>query len=475
MNVLMLSGSELARLIRELEISAREVVEAHIKHALQINPRINAIVKDRFAAARQEADAVDMRVRQEDASQLPPFLGVPGTIKECIALKGMPQSSGLVSRKNFIANENATAVSRYLNAGIIPIGVSNTPELCMWSETYNKLYGRTNNPYNVNHIAGGSSGGEGAIIGAGASPLGLGSDVAGSLRFPAFFNGIFSHKPTHGLVPNTGHYPAFTNDILRFNCIGPMTRRAEDLYPLLKVLAGPDNQDMHCSEQLLQDPANVDVRQLNIFSIENNGIKAVSNDLIAIQRRALAHLQSTGANGKTIQLEKLRHSYDIIIHSYMKSGGFSLEDTLCGGKYFNLIAEFFKWMTRTSNHIFPLIGLVAQERYYRRKVNDNYVNLGRELLDELQGILGNNGVLLFPTYTMAAPRHNKMLFLINHWTYSTIFNILHMPVTQVPLGLNDDGLPLGLQVVAMPGNDHLTIATALELEKAFGGWNPSLI
>lgn len=475
MNFLLLSGSELAKLIRLREVSAREVIETHINQSIKMNSQINSIVKNRFDAARCEADKIDSIVKEIDPHQLPPFLGVPATIKECFAFAGMPQSCGLMSRKNFIASQNATAVTRYLNAGIIPIGVTNMSELCMWTETYNNIYGRTNNPYNIKHIAGGSSGGEGAIIAAGASPIGLGSDIAGSLRFPAFFNGIFSHKPTPSLVPTTGHFPQYLKKTSRFNCVGPLVRRAEDLYPLLKILKGPDGIDDFCSEKKLIDPKTVDLSQLNIFSIESNGIKIVSHDLLDAQRRVVSYLHSKCANCKTISIDKLKHSFDIFIHTFAKAGGFSAELILKGNGKFNVYLELFKWMIGQSAHIFPLLALVIQERYYATRVNQKFLKLGLELRQEIKEILGDNGVLLYPTYTMTAPKHSRMLFLINDWVYSSIFNVLKMPVTQVPLGLNSKGLPLGLQITSLAGNDHLTLAIALELEKAFGGWVPHSI
>jgi fatty acid amide hydrolase 2 len=475
MNLLLLSGSQLAMLIRTGEVSAREVIEVHINHARLTNLKINAIVKDRFAAALLEADQADKYIQANNNANLPPFFGVPGTIKECLALEGMPQTGGLISRKDFIAHETATSVRRYLDAGIILIGVTNIPELCLFSETYNHIYGRTNNPYDTDRVAGGSTGGEGAIIGAGASPLGLGSDLSGSLRFPAFFDGVFSHKPSHGMVPNTGHFPVFPGKMSQFNSIGPLTRRANDLYPLLKILKGPDGIDKNCLPMKLHDPAKIDIKQLKIFSIESNGIIDIHEDLLNSQRHVLSHLADRGATCKTVALDKLKYSFEIFVNTFIDAGGFSVEKNLSHTEHFNFAVEFLKWLTGTSDHTFPLIGLAAQERLWNKHVDQTYLKLAVELKNEMRELLGSNGVLLFPTYTMTAPKHNSMLFLINHWTYAAIFNVLQMPVTQVPLGLNADGLPLGLQVAANSGNDHLTIAVALELEKAFGGWEPSTI
>ncbi len=118
----------------------------------------------------------------------------------------------------------------------------------MWIESYNHVYGRTSNAYDPTRTAGGSSGGEGAAVGSGGSPFGLGSDVGGSIRLPAFFNGVFGLKPSPGVVPNTGQFPVTHGDAARLLTMGPLARRAEDLMPLLRLIAGPDGEDGHARE-----------------------------------------------------------------------------------------------------------------------------------------------------------------------------------------------------------------------------------
>ncbi|MEO7092697.1 MAG: amidase, partial [Polyangiales bacterium] len=255
--LLLASATRLASLIAKRDVTAREVVEAHITQIERVNPTIRAVVRARYDEARREARAADDRVKRGGDDPLPPFHGVPCTIKECFALTGMPNSGGLVARKDVVATDDATAVARLRAGGAIPLGVTNLSELCMWMESNNRVYGRTNNPYDPSRIVGGSSGGEGAIIGAGASPFGLGSDIGGSIRMPAFFNGVFGHKPTGGLVPSTGQFPVAANEALRYLTSGPLARRAEDLMPLLRILAGPDGKDPSCVAMKLGDPKGV--------------------------------------------------------------------------------------------------------------------------------------------------------------------------------------------------------------------------
>src|SRR4051812_36997361 len=238
------SALELAALIRRREISSREAVCAHIRRAREVNPTLNAIVHARYDEALAEADAADAAVKR--GGDLSPFHGVPCTIKECIGLTGMRKTAGLLARRERVAERDGTAVARLRAAGAIPIGVTNVSELMMWMESTNPVYGRTNNPYDPTRTAGGSSGGEGSIVGSGASPMGLGADIGGSIRMPAFFCGVFGHKPSGGLVPATGHWPNAERGAQRFLTTGPLCRRAEDLMPFLRAVAGPDGVDDGC-------------------------------------------------------------------------------------------------------------------------------------------------------------------------------------------------------------------------------------
>jgi fatty acid amide hydrolase 2 len=381
----------------------------------------------------------------------------------------MPQTSGLVARKNFIAGEHATCVTRLLKSGAIPLGFTNVSELCMWMETNNSVYGRTNNPYNKNHIVGGSSGGEGAIIGSGASPFGLGSDIGGSVRGPAFFNGIFGHKPTGGLIPNTGQYPM---DGAKHLTTGPLARKAEDLWPLVKILAGPDSQDEFCKPFELGDPYEVNLKDLTVISVADNGVLKVDRDLQEAQNRCASFLSSKGAAVRKTEIEGFRYSFEIwaaLISSATKT---SFKTLMGNGVAINPFYEFLKWIFGISSHTFPAIGLAVLE--YLPSVFGSkakyFIEYGKNLRSELISLLGKNGIILYPPYVSAAPVHNKPLFPPFNWIYTAIFNALEFPATEVPLGLNDEGLPLGVQVASIPGNDHVTIAVAMELEKAFGGW-----
>lgn len=470
--LLRVPATELARRIRARETSSREVVTAHVARARAVNRALNAIVADRYEDALREADAADVAVREGKA--LGPLHGVPFTVKEAFALTGMPQCAGLVARRDHRATGDATVVDRIRKAGAIPLGVTNTSELCMWMESNNRVYGRSNNPYDQRRIVGGSSGGEAAIVGSGASPFGVGSDVGGSIRNPAFFNGVFGHKPTGGLVPNSGQFPAPETKVHGYLTTGPICRHATDLMPLLRLMAGPDGEDAVCRPMDIGNPEHVDLSDLRVLDVPDNGFLRISEDLRAAQEQVARHLESKGARVERREFRRLRRSIEIWSAMLGDMGGTSFSVMLGNGRDVNLWAQLPLWLLGMSPHTLPALGLALIERLMKTRPAQiaRFVEEGGKLRAELVEALGDRGVMLYPVYPETAPRHGRPLAPPIRWVYPAILNVMEMPATAVPLGLDSQGLPRGIQVAAAHGNDHLTIAVALELERAFGGWVP---
>jgi fatty acid amide hydrolase 2 len=463
--LLLLSASRLAEGIRSGELRSRDVVDAHIKQIERVNPTLNAMVATRFDEAREEARRADARVASGAA--LPPFHGVPCSIKESFALTGMPFTSGLVARKGSPATTDAVAVARLRAAGAIPLGVTNVSELCMWMESDNRVYGRSNNPYDPARTVGGSSGGEGAIVGAGGAPFGLGADIGGSIRMPAFFNGVFGHKPTGGLVDNRGQYPLPAEAAMRYNATGPLTRRAEDLAPLLRVLADAD----------LGDPAAIaasGIEGLDVLTVEDDGRIPVRDDLKAALHAAAGALAARGARVRKARFGDLTRSIEIWSAMLDAAGGPSFSSLLGEGREIAAWRELARWAAGRSDHTLPAIALALVEKLpkYLPKESTQLLALGARLKRELVDAIGPRGVLLYPPHPRPAPRHRHAMFPPWNWGYTAILNVMELPVTQVPLGLDADGVPLGVQVVGVHGRDDLTIGVALALERAFGGWIP---
>jgi fatty acid amide hydrolase 2 len=345
----------------------------------------------------------------------------------------------------------------------------------MWMESHNRVYGRSNNPYDPGRIVGGSSGGEGAIIGAGGAPFGLGADVGGSIRMPAFFNGVFGHKPTGGLVPNTGQFPIAANQALRYLCTGPLARRASDLMPLLRILAGPDGQDSGCRALPLGDPAEVKLAGLPVVVVPGNPLVPVGREMRQAQDRAASALAVMGARVSIRRFRDLAWSLPIWAAMLHAAGGPTYKQLMGNGRRVNAWRELLRLFLGNSPYTVPSVGLALLEDLPGALGGGStrrMLEKGRQLRLQIEEALGPEGVMLYPSYPTPAPRHRRPMLPPWYWVYTAIFNMLEFPVTQVPLGLGREGLPLGVQVVSRAGNDHSTIAVALALERAFGGWVP---
>jgi amidase len=232
-------ATKLAQMIRTGEVSSSELLELYLARIERLNSRINAVVTlDAERARRQARQADALRSKGES---LGPLHGVPITIKDAFETAGLPTTCGAPHLKDYIPAANAMAVQRYLDAGAIVFGKTNCPLFCSNSQTYNDIFGRTNNPWDLERSPGGSSGGAAAALAAGLTALELGSDIAGSIRIPASWSGVYGHKPSYGIIPQQGHIPPppGTSSTTDLNCIGPLARSAADLVLALDCLIGP--------------------------------------------------------------------------------------------------------------------------------------------------------------------------------------------------------------------------------------------
>ena len=232
------TATELARKIREKEISARELTDLYIERIERRDGELNAVVVRDFEAARQAADAADQAVAEGQA--LGPLHGVPVTIKEAYDITGLPTTWGLPIFKDNLASQDAETVKRLKQAGAIFLGKTNVPQDLADFQSYNEIYGTTRNPWNVERTPGGSSGGSSAALAAGFSALESGSDIGGSIRNPAHFCGVYGHKPTWNIVPQQGHALPGMLASPDIAVVGPLARSAEDLALAMEVVSGPE-------------------------------------------------------------------------------------------------------------------------------------------------------------------------------------------------------------------------------------------
>ncbi|XP_068968973.1 fatty-acid amide hydrolase 2-A isoform X1 [Bombus flavifrons] len=478
------SATTLALKIRNKQLTSQEVVQSYIDRIKEIQPILNCVVEDRFEDALKEAKLCDDLLKSENApspqvlAEEKPFFGVPFTTKDCIAIAGMKQTAGLTLRKNVVSERDAEAVRLMRAAGAIPLATTNVSELAMWWETSNCLYGTTKNPYNTRHIVGGSSGGEGCIQAAAGSPLGIGSDIGGSIRIPSYFNGLFGHKPSTGMVSNDGQYPsAQSEDQNRLLSIGPMCRYAQDLLPTLKILADKNADMLHLNEK-------VDISKLKFYYMEDDGgqyfTSPVESEIREAMRKVVQYLEKAHKIKATkIHIKKMKKSIALWMAnmSCKDEKDFTYELSNRAG-HINLWWEFLKWTLFLSNHTLIALLTATFERFAVKHGSDKhtkFIQESKELYREFQDILGEDGVFLYPTHPTAAPMHYEPLIKPFNFSYTGIINVLGLPATACPLGLNKQGLPIGIQVISGLHQDRLTIAVCEELERGFGGWVPPTI
>ncbi|KAL0129364.1 hypothetical protein PUN28_004218 [Cardiocondyla obscurior] len=470
--LLLESAISLAEKIRTKKITSEEVVRAYIERCKEVNGLINAVVESRYSDAIEEAKAVDALIENgidvEKVKITQPFLGVPFTTKESNRVKGLIHSMGLLSRRNYRAEEDATAVRYLKEAGGIIIATTNVPELNLWTESRNNLYGQTNNPYNTTRTVGGSSGGEAALVAASGSPLSIASDIGGSTRMPAFFNGLFGFQPSEGLTPLAGiglrekDYP----DTMA--ATGPLCRKAEDLIPVLKVLMGSN-----VTKLKLDEPVNV--KHLKVFYQESSGdlrASKVNRTMQTTLIKAVRHFRELTGSATKIKIPGSEYSFRLWRYC-MSYEGFNFKLNITNRKYVaSASGEIYNFLTGNSQLTLAAVVKLIEEDFFPRENAEWAKNTLENAKKFLAEKLGDNGVLFYPSAPFPPIYHYSAFLRPFNFGYWCLFNALRFPTCQVPLGLDKQGLPVGIQVVAAPYNDHLCIAVAKELEAAFGGWVP---
>ncbi|MCK6599309.1 MAG: amidase [Bdellovibrionaceae bacterium] len=484
-----LSAIETAQIIKNKEISPLEVFDSHVELIERFNPILNAAVEMNFEKGRELAKKYSQDLLKK--KDLPPLYGVPFTCKEMLAVKNFKSTAGSVYYKDRINSESATVVERIENAGAILLATTNVPEFGFWFETNNQVYGRTSNPYNEKKTCGGSSGGEGALIGLGASPFGLGSDIGGSVRIPAAYCGVFAHKASSEIIPLTGHFPyskaeisALSDEKYPMTTVGPLARSAKDLLPLIQLMMGPDQIDPKCSSWTFDFKIK---KPKKIFYIPDpliHGASPVSKEVKTQVIKSAEYLKEVGYEVEELSNDFFIKALDLWFNELNQMDRLSFSDLISPNKKIHFFSEATKMILGKSPHTFPnfILSILDQfqgkskEQYFQNSQHQQErIRLQLQLLNLRQrfnNLLNNENVLLFPSQPKAAPEHNVLFATPFDFIYCGIFNALKNPSTQVPVGMSKDQLPLGIQVIAPFKYDHLSISIGEELEQAFGGWTP---
>jgi Asp-tRNA(Asn)/Glu-tRNA(Gln) amidotransferase A subunit family amidase len=467
----LLCAHEMAVQIRRKKLSPIELVEAHLSKIERLNPKLNAFVQVDPERVRREAREAESALAGKE--NLGPLHGVPISIKSSVDVAGMKIESGTRLRAGTVASKDAPLVERLRKAGAIILGVTNTPELLMAWETDNVLYGRTNNPWDLERTAGGSSGGEAAAIASGMSAAGVGSDGGGSIRVPAHFCGICGLKPTPGRIPSTGHFPASGGPFSWLGVVGPMARNVSDVKLLFEVMQGPEDGDPCAAPVPLRWPTSDELTQLKIGYFEDDGRTPVTAEIREAVYKAAETLRRAGFQVEAFRPQGLEEARLLWKKFFVKVGGMLIEPMFRGREHDRspMMGQFLEWSTAEPE----LTGHSILEAWFRRDT------LRAEFLAQMR----KYPILLCPPAAIPAFRHGERTWRIEGttvhyleaWSYTEWFNLLGNPAAVVPVGESREGLPIGAQIIGRPWQEEevLMVAAALEAECQDGrGKSPDL-
>ena len=475
------TAREMSKALAAKKVSAVELTEDAIARIETCDGKINAMCARDFSRAREAAKAADQAIARGDTR---PLTGIPMTVKESYNIAGLPTTWGFVPQKDYIARDDALIVTRVKTAGAVILGKTNVPVgLADW-QSYNEIYGTTNNPFDLGRTPGGSSGGSSAALAAGYGPLSLGSDIGGSLRVPAHYCGVYAHKPTLPVVPGRGHTPPpfpplpFESDLA---VVGPMSRSAGDLSDLLDVIAGPDELDAGRGFKLaLPAPRHKALKDFRILVIDDHPLMPTAASVRGAIDTLAGQLVKAGA--KVDRESRLMPDIATSSRLYMRL----LLSVLAA----NFPKEAYDGMKIGAANLKPDDMSLAAERLrgatmtHRDWVMANNQRYG--LRAQWRALFGEFDAVICPIMPTPAyphdhlPDQNARKIIVDNQAYHYNDQLLWpgiatcpgLPATSIPVAMSPEGLPVGVQIVGPWLEDRTPLKLAELIEQNFGGFVP---
>jgi amidase len=463
------SATQLADMVRRGEIGARELLEHFLARVDRHNPAINAVIQQDRAGARARADAADAARTRGDA--LGPLHGVPMTIKESYNFKGLPTTWGVPEQADNVAGSDALAVERLTAAGANVFGKTNVPINLGDFQSYNAIYGVTNNPWRLDRTPGGSSGGSAAALAAGLTGLEIGSDIGGSIRNPAHYCGVFGHKPTWNLLPPRGHTPTGSLTPVDISVIGPLARSADDLELALRTMMGPD--ELEAAGVTVDLPAlEGPLCDLKIAVWASDPICPAS---AAVAERVRAVAGALAAQGASID-EAARPEFSAEHSNTVFSG------LLLAAMSARMPQAQFDALIARSETLSPsdqsLGAMQTRWRILRMRewgaLNEQRTRLRwawHRFFQDYDAVL----TPIMPTTAFAHDHRpegertieieGQVMGYFSQTFWAGLAGVAYLPATIIPTGPAADGLPIGVQIIGPAYGDLRTIRLAQRLER----------
>jgi len=472
------SATELSGKIRDRRIGCVELLDYYLARAELYNPALNAIVVWQADQARERARAADTALARGERWGL--LHGIPMTVKESFNVAGLPTTFGNPLWKDNIAAGNAFLIDRLLQAGAVVFGKTNVPYMLADAQSYNDIYGTTNNPWDATRSPGGSSGGEAATLAAGLSALGAGSDIAGSLRNPAHCCGVYAHKPTWGLISTRGHAPPGIVTPTDISVVGPMARHAEDLDLALRALVAPDLLQRAAWRIELPAPRRRRLSEFRVAVWASSPLCRIDTSVSDVFDRAIEAIQRAGAAvdasaRPAIDDEEHHRLFKLLLRAATAS---RLRD-----EDFARQQQIAATLTDDDNSD---RAAVARGATVAHRAWGNANEVRTKLRYTWHDFFNRFDVLLTPVAATAAfphdrnPNRDERTVKVNGKSvpyaeqlfFAGLASLSYLPATAAPIGLSAEGLPVGLQIVGPEGEDPTTIEFARLLAAEIGGFVP---
>ncbi|MCX8128788.1 MAG: amidase [Clostridia bacterium] len=468
---------EIGEKIRQGRVTSVDVANSVINQISKLNKDINAVVTYDSQKVLEEAGRADDLVRQNKKTG--PLHGVPVTIKDVFETSGMRTTSSHKAYENNIPLEDATVVRRLREAGAIILGKTNLPELAMDCQTDSPLFGRTNNPWDFERTAGGSSGGSAAAVASGMSFMDIGNDLLGSVRIPSHFCGIYSLVPTEKLVPNTGILTGKQayGTLRSFMRVGIMARSIRDLELGLSIIAGPDEEEIDVAPVNINTEQLFDLNNIRVAWTDNPGGLTASNDTSQAIKGFIEKLKARGI--KTKKINKEDFDFNAARNVFLR-----FFYTVIGAE----IPAVFRLLAR----------YLGRKKYFdmsmKKYLEAEKIRYG--LVKQIEGLFSGWDVLVCPVTATPAFTHMKadsyiginpvykkginvdgteVNYAAANMGFTIPFNVTGSPVVTIPVGFSSEGLPIGVQLVGKRFSDQKLLSIAQVLSDIADSFrNPQL-